>query len=125
MDKHRNHAAEHEADAENHPWHENVLPPASLWVRRLDAVDRVRHRGERTASMPRRPKSTASEQRPDSPGGSGESVMVTNKLEPVVAEHRDKGIERVWARTAAGKRYFGREASARTLPPWSSRATTE
>lgn len=41
----------------------------------------------------------------------GEAVSVSNELQPVVDSHHEKGITKVWARTAAGKRFDGRNTA--------------
>jgi hypothetical protein len=38
----------------------------------------------------------------------GEAASLTNEMQPVVDSHHEKGIVGVWARTAAGRTYRGK-----------------
>lgn len=41
----------------------------------------------------------------------GEAVSLAHELQPVVDSHHEKGIEAVWARTAAGRVYRGKNTA--------------
>jgi hypothetical protein len=41
----------------------------------------------------------------------GEAASLTNELQPVVDAYHDKGITAVWARTAAGRTYRGKNTA--------------